>query len=119
AAGEDTELGLRAVEAGADAVYLAEALVHHDVRPSSLRAAMREATKWVDIPLLARLHPVGVRPLLHSRRWWRRTHPVTVLATIGLAGAKGRPWLLLLAVPWLRLRTGELQVNARRRHWAW
>jgi glycosyltransferase involved in cell wall biosynthesis len=119
AAGEDTELGLRALEAGAHAVFLPTALVRHDVRPSSLVAAVREATKWTDIPLVVARHPEATARLTYSRRWWRKTHPVTVLAVASLLGAARRPGLVLGTLPWLRLRTGELRVDARRRHWPW
>jgi GT2 family glycosyltransferase len=121
AAGEDTELGLRALAAGAVAVFLPEALVHHDVRPSSLLAALKEATKWTDIPRVAARHPEAAAGLTHSRLWWRKTHPVALLAVVSLAAATRRPVLAAGALPWLRLRTTEplLRPNARRRHWVW
>ncbi|MGZ6825145.1 MAG: glycosyltransferase family 2 protein [Mycobacteriales bacterium] len=117
AAGEDTDLGLRALSAGAEAVFVPTALVRHDVRPSSWRAALRETAKWVDVPLFARKHPERAAALLHSRLWWRQTHPPAVLAAVGLLGARRHRVLLLAALPWLRLRTGALPVQARRRHW--
>ncbi|MFN2539105.1 MAG: glycosyltransferase family 2 protein [Mycobacteriales bacterium] len=120
AAGEDTELGLRALEAGASAVFLPDAIVRHDVRPSSVRAALREATKWVDLPLVVARHPDAARRLTHSRLWWRKTHPVAALAAVGLLVATRRPIASVAVVPWLRLRTsGDLAVQARRRQWPW
>ena len=119
AAGEDTDLGLRATAAGAVAQFLPEALVLHDVRPSSWRAALRETAKWSDVPLFASQHPAATTGALWSQHWWRRTHPYAVLAAAGLAGAARHPVALVAVVPWLRLRTGELQVDARRRHWPW
>lgn len=118
AAGEDTDLGLRALQAGAEAVFLPGAVVEHDVRPSSWPAAMRETAKWVDVPLFARTHGVD-SAAVYSRWWWRRTHPVATAAVIGLVLAPRWRWALLAVLPWLRLRTGELQVQARRRHWPW
>jgi GT2 family glycosyltransferase len=103
AAGEDTDLGLRALEAGARAVFVPAAVVHHDVRRSDLRLALREATKWIDLPLVVRKHP-EVRKLLHRRYFWKDTHPNALLALAGLLGAARRPACLLLVLPWLRQR---------------
>jgi GT2 family glycosyltransferase len=118
AAGEDTDLGLRARRAGAPVRYVPEALVHHDVRPSSWVAALRETGKWVDVPLFARTHGDD-NAAVYSRLWWRKSHPAAALAAAGLALSPWHPWTVVAAVPWLRLRTGELQVPARRRHWPW
>jgi len=119
AAGEDTDLGLRALEGGARAVYLPDAVVHHDVRPSSWWAALRETRKWVDVPLFAARHPGTTGTVLHSPRWWRRSHPVAVLAAAGVVLSRRHPLALVAVVPWLRLRTGDAPVKARRRHWPW
>ena len=118
AAGEDTDLGLRALAAGAGAVFVPEAVVLHDVRRSSWLAAVRETGKWVDVPLFARTHGSD-NAALWSDLWWRKTHPPAVLAALGLLLAGRRPAALLAVLPWLRLRTGELQVQARRRTWPW
>ena len=119
AAGEDTDLGCRARESGAEVAFLPDALVHHDVRPSDWTAAMRETTKWVDIPLFGRLHDGDVDGILHTRRWWRASHPPAALAAVGLLGALAEPWAVLLVLPWLRFRTRTWRVNARRRQWLW
>jgi len=118
AAGEDTDLGLRAVGGGSEAVFVPEALVHHDVRPSSWPVALREARKWVDMPLFAAKHPDS-RIITHDGLWWRQTHPVAVLAGAGIAGAAVTPYALVAVLPWLRLRTTHARVQARRRHWPW
>jgi GT2 family glycosyltransferase len=119
AAGEDTDLGLRAVAAGADAVFVEDAVVLHDVRPSDWTAALRECAKWGDIPLFAARHPGTTAEILHSNRWWRASHPPALLAAAGIAGAAWEPWLLLAALPWLRHRTGAGRVEARIRQWPW
>lgn len=116
AAGEDTDLGLRAVGLGAEAVYVPGAEVLHDVRPSSWTASLRETVKWSDMPLLAAKHP-DTRAGIHSRIWWRRSHPVALLAAAGVLAARRHPVALAATVPWLRLRTGDAPVNARRRYW--
>ena len=118
AAGEDTDLGLRAMRSGAEAVFVPGALVEHDVRPSSWTAALRETGKWIDVPLFARTHGTA-NAAVYSRWWWRKTHPAAAAAVVGLLLAPRRPWALLATLPWLRLRTGELRVQARRRHWPW
>jgi hypothetical protein len=56
---------------------------------------------------------------VYSQWWWRKTHPVAVLAAAGLLAGRRHPVALVAALPWLRLRTGELRVQARRRHWLW
>ncbi len=117
AAGEDTELGLRAMDSGADALFVAEAEVLHDVRPSDWLVAVRECGKWVDVPLFAAMHPSSAGTVLHSRFWWKRSHPPAVLAAVGVAGAALHPLLFLAVMPWLRLRTGPWRVNARVRQW--
>lgn len=118
AAGEDTDLGLRAVELGAEAVFVPDALVHHDVRPSSWVAALKETRKWVDVPRFAARHE-PIEGVLHSHRWWRQTHPVAVLAGAGVVGSAVTPYALLAVVPWVRLRTTHARVQARRRQWPW
>lgn len=110
--GEDTDLGLRIVEAGACAVFAADALVYHDVRPSRWRSSVREAWSWTDLPLVIKRHRAIRRTHLYRRVFWKRSHPPTVLALVGLAGmcaAPRRPTSALLgalALPWLRLRVG-------------
>jgi GT2 family glycosyltransferase len=104
AAGEDTDLGLRAVESGAEAVFLPDALVHHDVRASSVRATVRDAFRWSDITLVVRKHPLVRTTLVHRTWFWKQSHPPAILAAIGLVAALRRPWAVLLVLPWLRLR---------------
>jgi glycosyltransferase involved in cell wall biosynthesis len=117
AAGEDTDLGLRAVAAGADAAFVADALVHHEVRPSSWRAAAREATKWVDLPLVVAKHPVEAGRLLHRGIWWRRSHPLALLALAGLCLTPTKPAAVVATLPWLRLRALADPVPGPRRDW--
>lgn len=101
--GEDTDLALRLIDAGLDAVWTPEAVVHHRVRASSFRANLREAPRWVDIPLVVKRHPARRRELLHRRWFWKRAHPPTVLALAGIAaaGARRSPAPLLLGAWWL------------------
>lgn len=88
--GEDTDLALRLLDAGRTAVWAPAALVHHAVRPPSFRANLREAGRWVDLPRVLRRHPERRSVLLHRRWFWKRTHPPTLVALVGLALAATR-----------------------------
>jgi glycosyltransferase involved in cell wall biosynthesis len=114
-AGEDTDLGLRCLELGARRGFLPDALVHHGVRASDLRATLRETLRWADIPLVFAKHPEARQDLLHRRWFWKRSHPVTILALVGLVAAPRRPWLVLLVVPWVRFRRQVWPVRVPRR----
>jgi GT2 family glycosyltransferase len=111
AAGEDTDLGLRVLEHGGRAVFVADALVHHDVRPSELRAAAREArTKWIDLPLVVRKHPQVRRELMYRRVFWKKSHALLLLALAGAIAAAWEPLTLIALAPylWHRLWTEPL-----------
>ena len=105
--GEDTDLGLRAVEAGCIPLWAPEALVRHRVRPPDLRAHLREARRWADLALVVRRHPGRRRELVYRRWFWKRTHPPAVVALVGIAAALAvrspRPLVLLLW--WIAHRT--------------
>lgn len=113
--GEDTDLGMRVAATGAEVVFAPDALVHHDVSPSDWRAAVRQATRWVDLPAVARRHPAA-RRLLHRGLFWKPHHPRTLLALGALAGAMAlrRAWPLLGLLPWLRHRVLEQPRSADR-----
>jgi glycosyltransferase involved in cell wall biosynthesis len=85
--GEDTDLGLRMVEAGRTPVWAPDALVRHRVRPPDLRAHLREARHWSDLVLVLRRHPGRRGDLVHRRWFWKRTHPPTVAALAGIVAA--------------------------------
>ncbi|HVU71878.1 MAG TPA: glycosyltransferase [Mycobacteriales bacterium] len=104
--GEDVDMGLRATEAGAGVVFTPEAFVEHDVRPSSLALALRDATRWVDIPRVVRKHPAARREYLHRSIFWKVTHLDALLLVAGAALARRQPLALALALPWLRRRSG-------------
>jgi GT2 family glycosyltransferase len=104
--GEDTDLALRAREQGSCVRVAPDVNVCHDVRPRSFRASVRETLRWVDIPYLVRRHPQATRGMFHGSIWWKRSHPPTALALVGLAtsAALRKPWPLLAFAPWLRQR---------------
>ena len=114
--GEDTDLGWRVTAAGADAVFAPEALVHHDVKPSDLRAATREALRWTGIPRVVRLHP-SARRYLVGRIFWKPSHAPALGALAGILLGWRWPLALLLGAPWVwyRVRVDPLAPGPRRR----
>lgn len=119
-AGEDTDLALRIVPTGQDVAFAEDAYVLHEVRESDFVAAVRESFRWVDLPLIVGRHPQVRATLLHRRVFWKRSHPVAMLAVVGilLAVARRRPWPLLLLAPWIRLRvTSQPLTPGLRRRW--
>jgi GT2 family glycosyltransferase len=115
--GEDTDLGWRILDRGVLAVFAEDAVVHHDVSPSSFRAAVREAVTWVDLPRVAKTHPARARALQPLGIFWKRSHPPCLLALAGVAaaGATRRPVLLVAAVPWVRYRLRKAPIGRGRR----
>jgi GT2 family glycosyltransferase len=108
-AAEDTDLGLRLQAAGAQLRYLPDALVHHPVERGGVRALWRDHNRYVDLPRVFAKSPWARRHLLHHRLFWKRSHPLALLAVtgLGLAGLAGRrrsAVVALLATPWLHER---------------
>lgn len=113
--GEDTDLMLRVRGTGAAVVHAPGAVVHHDVSPSSVRDAVRNATRWVDLPALVARHPQVRSSHLHARVFWKPSHPRVILAAVGLTAAVGRPAAALLTLPWLHHRLVRVPLTASRR----
>jgi hypothetical protein len=91
ALGEDTDLGLRAIEAGAPIEFCEGALVHHAVEPQPLPAAIRSGwQKWETTPLVYREHPDHRRHLF-AGFFFNRTHAYVCAALAGLALRRRRP----------------------------
>src|SRR3954451_14108406 len=72
-AGEDIELATRAITAGARTTFCEDAVVHHDVRPSSLRLHLRGTLRWGGIVLAIRKEP-RIRAKLQHGVVWKRSH---------------------------------------------
>lgn len=116
-AGEDTDLGLRVTDAGAQPMFASQALVYHRVRPSDFLATVRETLRWTGIPRVIALHP-DRRDLLYRRLFWKPSHPVALLAGSALLVAPRHPVLgAALAAPyaWYRTRRAPLCPGPRRR----
>jgi len=82
-AGEDTDLGLRAVAAGALAGACLDATVLHDVRPSSFLVHITDLWRWHTVPITVGKHPQLRRRLYHGL-FWKRTHASALVAAAGL-----------------------------------
>jgi GT2 family glycosyltransferase len=125
-AGEDTDLALRCIDDGALFAFAADATVEHDVRPSSLAAALRGTWRWQTLPHALARHPHLGRAY-HSRFFWREAHvraaPAVgaALAGAGLLAAR-RPVAAAVvagagALPWAsyRLRRAPVTLDKPRR----
>ncbi|HEU5152450.1 MAG TPA: glycosyltransferase family A protein [Iamia sp.] len=82
-AGEDTDLALRCVELGAGPAFAADAVVEHDVRPSSFGAALRGTWRWHTLPTTLARHP-DLAAAFHSTHVWRESHLPTAPALAGV-----------------------------------
>ncbi|MEA2274397.1 MAG: hypothetical protein QOI98_3105 [Solirubrobacteraceae bacterium] len=100
AAGEDTDLAWRVLEAGGRAAFVPDAAVYHAVHPFGLAEHLRSLPRWADLALVVQRHP-GVRRLAHRRWFWKATHPTAVLAAIGLLACPFDRRAALLALPHL------------------
>ena len=108
-AGEDTDLALRCLAAGARFTFVPDAIVEHDVRPSSLVAAVRDTWRWQGVVGVVKKHP-AILERLGSRWFWKPSHPPLLLAAAGLVllavgnGTLTRVAGLALTGPYLRYR---------------
>lgn len=91
AAGEDTDLGWRAVEAGARVIYDPSALNWHAVHEPGAWQLIRATQKWRLGVANVKRHP-QLRAALHRRIFWKRSHERLLAAVtgIGLAAYAGR-----------------------------
>jgi len=100
--GEDTDLGLRALDTGARRIYFDDVLVWHAVHPRGLAAAVRDSLRWKSQPLLIKRHP-ELRDQMVHRYFWKEAHAGIVLAAAGVALAPRTGGLsLLAAIPYAR-----------------
>jgi glycosyltransferase involved in cell wall biosynthesis len=124
-AGEDTDLAWRARASGATTAFASAAVVHHDVRPSSFSAAVRDSWRWQSVALAVQRHP-RLRDRFAARYVWRTSHAYVVSALAGTAviasARRSRPgWLLGVAcvAPYLHYRVvaAPLPGAGPRRRW--
>ncbi|MFZ6004384.1 MAG: glycosyltransferase [Actinomycetota bacterium] len=84
--GEDTELAWRAREAGYRTAFASEALVHHEVWPSSYWAYLRDRRRWGMVIQIVKYHP-EIRVLAYRRWFYRPSHARLLLGLAVLAGS--------------------------------
>lgn len=111
-AGEDTDLGLRALEAGHEVVFADAALAYHGVLPVGALARLRSALRWTDTIRNYPRHP-ALRKELILGIFWRVNHLLLARFLLGLAlPRRYGPLRLALAAPYVahltNRRTGPL-----------
>ena len=103
AGGEDADLGLRALEAGATRVFVGDARVWHAVHSRHVWDAVRRQNVWRTIPLVVAEHPQHRRELEFGV-FRHPNHPPALLAAAGALVMRRHPVLgLAAALPYLRL----------------
>jgi GT2 family glycosyltransferase len=108
--GEDIDLSLRAREQGAELVGAPSAVVNHAVEAHVLPRFIQLNTRWRHLAYVVKRHP-GLRRDCTLGVFWKEEHARVVLAAAGLAGARRRPPLAALALPYV---LGELGRRGRR-----
>ena len=88
--GEDTDLGLRALAAGARLEFVEDAVVAHAVMPRSLRAALRETSRYDAIPSVCSIHPEQRRRAF-PHRLVKESHASFILALAAIILARRMP----------------------------
>lgn len=97
--GEDSDLMLRARQAGTAYVGHARMLTYHAVVPMSLPGLLRSLTRWKDVPEVIARHP-EYRRAFPLRLFWKPTHAWAPLAVLGAWLIRRNPLFALLAAPW-------------------
>jgi GT2 family glycosyltransferase len=99
AAGEDTDLAIRATEAGAAYVGARDVVTYHAVHAVTLSQLVRARWRWQHLAFLVKRQP---RVREHFPMWvlWMRTHVWLPLAIAGALLGRRRPGARLLALPW-------------------
>jgi glycosyltransferase involved in cell wall biosynthesis len=116
AAGEDTDLALRAQEAGFRYEGAPGMLTYHAVEVLPLAARVREVQRWQHLPAMIRRHP-QLRRHFPLGVFWKPRHAWMALALAGAALLARRAPLgaLLLALPWARAAKPSYGPGARGR----
>src|SRR5919204_250857 len=111
--GEDTDLGLRATELGAELRYVDGALVWHAVVPRPLPVALKDTRRRGSTAAVVARHPVH-RGELYGRLFAHERHAKLLLAALTLLLAWRRPALAAPAgLPYLNATYGRGRVTPR------
>lgn len=108
-AGEDSDLGWRALEAGASRYFEPAAIVHHAIESRSPAEFLREATTGSEGARVVRRHPAMRAEAAYYRYFWSRTHARLLAAVVGAALVPVTPLTAVLALPYLRGLLGRLR----------
>ncbi len=115
AAGEDTELALRARATGVPYVGDAALVTHHAVEAGSLRGKLATIPRWRGLALVVARHP-QVREHLVAGVFWRASHALLPAAALGvLAARRTRGRSLLAVLPYVTVAQGAYGRSARGR----
>lgn len=108
ASGEDTDLGCRAVEAGARVVFEPSALVWHAVHDPGALALVRASQRWRAGVRNVKRFP-HLRRALHHGVFWKPSHERLLLAAAAVAAARRMPLPIVASalVPYLMLHRAE------------
>jgi GT2 family glycosyltransferase len=93
-AGEDTDLAWRAIDAGAEAVFAPDAVVHHAVERLGMAGSLRTAARWSAVVRVFDAHP-GTRSILYRGVFWNVWHYLLWRSLLALAGPRWLRWMLL------------------------
>jgi GT2 family glycosyltransferase len=101
AAGEDTDLAWRALDAGADHVGAPDAITYHAVSVRSLSEELAGLVRWQHLGYVVARHPRARRHLVLGV-FWKPTH-AWLAGVLGVLAVTRRPWVAVLpAVGWAR-----------------
>ena len=98
-AGEDSDLGWRAIAANASVRFAPDALVHHAVHARGPLAAMRDIRLAMEGVQAYKLNP-ALKQHLTQRVFYRRTHPLLLQAALAAILARRKPLALAFALPY-------------------
>lgn len=116
-AGEDADLGLRAIQHGAQFAFVEDALVHHERIAESLAGMLDARGRAVDLPGLVRRHP-SLRRGLPAGLFWDRRHAAIwvglVAAALATSATRFAPPIGFAALAAVRARTYRDAGTARR-----
>ncbi len=106
--GEDADLAWRVLEGGGSPAFAKDALVYHRYVPRSFRRWLRGRRHTAGFPALARRSPLVAQRLRCGLFLNTKSAAFdTAVVGLALAGVLRRPWPLLAALPWLRLRWAD------------
>jgi glycosyltransferase involved in cell wall biosynthesis len=110
--GEDSDLGWRAIEAGAEPLFAADALAYHAVNQLGPLGKLRVAARWTKAMRVYVAHPELRRRTFFLRIFWKREHLWLLLAAVALLLPRRRLLRWLLVIPCARVAYGRAMTEA-------